>query len=130
VLANLRRLYANLDQQIVQMENGAIPTELGVEIAFAAGGLAGGAAGGAGTCRGRCSEDRGGHPQDVLKGVVKSSINAGGAAADSADTLTNLRGGALGQCSGHARGPVHSDYLNATMGGHHTSVHALGYQLP
>lgn len=133
VLANLRRVYANLDQQIVQVEKGAIPTELGVEIAFAAGGLAGGAAGGAGivpeTILGKMFENA---LKDVLKGVVKSSLNAGEAAlTGGADTLANLRGGALeAMLKGMLEEQFTSDYLNASMGGYHTSVHALSYQLP
>ena len=133
VLAGLRRLYANLDQQIVQIEDGAIPTELGVEIAFAAGGLAGGAAGGAGivpeTILGKMFENA---LKDVLKGVVKSSLNAGEAAlTGGADTLANLQGGALeAMLKGMLEDQFASDYLSASMGGLQTSAFALADQLP
>ena len=133
VLAGLRRLYANLDQQIVQIEDGAIPTELGVEIAFAAGGLAGGAAGGAGivpeTLLGKVFENA---LKDVLKGVVKSSLNAGEAAlTGGADTWANLQGGALeAMLKGMLEDQFASDYLSASMSGHHTSAFAVASQLP
>ncbi len=133
MLAGLRRLHANLEQQIVQMEDGAIPTELGVEVAFAAGSLAGGAAGGVGivpeTILGKVIENA---LKDVLKGVVKSSLNAGEAAlTGGADTWANLKGGALeALLKGMLEDQFTSDYLNASMGGYHTSAFALANQLP
>jgi hypothetical protein len=132
VLAGLRDFAAQLDQQIVLLEQAAIPAEIGVETAFLAGGAIGGAAGPGwipDILLGKIVE---GVAKDQLKGVIKTSLAnaavqapAGGtAAADVRDSA------AQATLKGMLEESLSNHYLAESIKGYHTSATAFANSLP
>jgi hypothetical protein len=133
VLAGLRDFAAQLDQQIVLIENAAIPAEAGVEVAFLAGGALA-PKGGIGwvpdILLGKIFE---GVMKDQLKGWIKSTLKdaavklpAGGAAGAKAVR----EAAAKAALKGMIKDAISDSYLNASISGYHRNHFGLVNSLP
>lgn len=132
VLATLRDFYANLQQQIVLLEDAAIPTEIGVETAFMAGSALGGKVG-IGlvpeTILGKIFE---GVAKDQLKGLIKTSFkNAAVSVPGGAGAAIAARDAAAkAALKGLIKDSLSDHYLAQSTMGYHRGMDVLARSLP
>ena len=131
VLETLRALYASLEQQIVVIEDAAIPTELGVETAFLAGSAVSKVGPGWVTdvLLGKLVE---GVAKDELKAFIKKYLaSAGNSTPGAWDSALTGGGAAVKTTLKHLIANALSDtYMTASSAGYYRELGALQRSLP